>query len=739
MAARKRGAGKETGAGAGTAAWFHTTKRAYLLDFQMPDSADQMPIGQPRNLRDIDPQEIVRQLNAHGVEALYTHAKDNQGNCYYDTAVGHKHTGIGDLDLMAEFSKACRAAGMKILFYVQLTRERRAHAEELYAARRADGTPFALTDQTPQLPSREVRPVACLNGPHREYILAIVRELTANYDFDGYWLDCFGWWGRLNPCYCDFCKAKYREDTGLALPEESDKESGSWKRYLAWRRRLNTTILHEVIGAIKAIKPDVTVTHNGSGFNSWTDWAFCDADDYVTHEFHYNEGHGNLALYCRQQRALKPDTPFEIEIWRFFNRLGGMLRGYQIRPLPMHEVEFATVLAHGGLVQYYDQINPDGTLDARSLEVMRDAFSGVRAMEPFLQPGLGRGARLVPYCGVVWSKATDGFAQPAHAAAHAQALEGAHHALMESHLPFELLAERQVAAGDFRENRVVVLPNVTCLSSEEAAQLRRYVEGGGGLVATYRTSLCDEAGAPRQNFALADLFGVDYLEPATYLYSFVQPEAEHPVVEGLAPHWPMSLWRMLQLKVRPNSDDVTPVAFMVNPMRGFHMGHPPLELTPHPSVVVREVGKGRVVYIGAPVDAVYAEYGHPDYKRLLVNAVRWAAGGGPPVEVEAPTTVEAVAWEVGELGAGGELRIHLVNRTAAGPARSRSAVLQETFPLLDITIRVPDGRSGGSSGGGRYTSAVAQPGGEALKMRKKGEGAEIVLPRLDTHAIVVLK
>ncbi|CAA9234165.1 MAG: GH151 [uncultured Chloroflexi bacterium] len=376
---------------AGRPDWFLTTKRTYLLDFQMPDSADQMPIGQPRNLRDIDVERIVRQLHEHGVEALYTHAKDNQGNCYYDTAVGHKHSGIGDRDLMREFSTHCRAVGMKILYYVQLTRERRANAEELYAARRQDGSPVMLRDLTPQLPSREEKPVACLNGPHRQYILNIVRELSANYDFDGYWLDCFGWWGRINPCYCDVCAATYREDTGAALPPEQDKESAAWKRYLRWRRRLNSTTLHDVQRAIKAVNPRLSVNHNGSAQNAWSDWSFCDVDDYVTHEFHYNEGHGHLSLLCRKLRALKPGVPFEVEIWRFFNRLSDTLRGYQIRPLPMHQVEMATVLAHGGFIQYYDQINPDGTLDTRSLRVMQQAFDDVRRWEPWLQHGLGAG------------------------------------------------------------------------------------------------------------------------------------------------------------------------------------------------------------------------------------------------------------------------------------------------------------------------------------------------------------
>ncbi len=54
-----------------------------------------------------------------------------------------------------------------------------------------------------------------------------MKELAERYDFDGYWLDCFGWWGRVNPCYCDDCRAKYREDTGSVLPAAEDKESAA--------------------------------------------------------------------------------------------------------------------------------------------------------------------------------------------------------------------------------------------------------------------------------------------------------------------------------------------------------------------------------------------------------------------------------------------------------------------------------------------------------------------------------
>jgi hypothetical protein len=54
---------------------------------------------------------------------------------------------------------------------------------------------------------------------------------------------------------------------------------------------------------------------------------------------------------------------------------------------------------------------------------------------------------------------------------------------------------------------VLVLPNLAAMSEVQAAAVRRFVEGGGGLVATGETSLYDDEGRRRDDFALVDLLG----------------------------------------------------------------------------------------------------------------------------------------------------------------------------------------------------------------------------------------
>ena len=445
------------------------------------------------------------------------HAKDNQGNCYYDTAYGHKHSAIGDRDLMREFSVACRAVGMTVLYYVQTSRERRGALVASYAARNADGSAVVRTSPAQMLPAKEEGPVICLIGPAREYIKNVVRELAENYDFDGYWLDGFGWFGRTMICYCETCRGLYREDRGAELPPRVDKGDEAFRQYYRWRQTMNRRALHEIIAAIRAVNAELTVTHNGSGFQVWADGFANDADDYLTREFHYQEGYGGLALWCRMQDAFTPDRPYEIETWRFFNTGGNgaptgdadqhaapavsgpgtahMVRDYQVKPVPMLFSEMATITANGGFVQYYDQVRPDGRLDQLSLDRMQAAFDQVREREPWL-PDAAAGQRRVHYADLVWSKRTQDFAPAAHGQGHAAGLEGAHEALLASRVLHGVVTERRVAEAAIGTPSVLVLSNLVCMDDAVADRLRAFVAAGGGLVATYRTSLADAMGRP---------------------------------------------------------------------------------------------------------------------------------------------------------------------------------------------------------------------------------------------------
>jgi hypothetical protein len=60
---------------------------------------------------------------------------------------------------------------------------------------------------------------------------------------------------------------------------------------------------------------------------------------------------------------------------------------------------------------------------------------------------------------------------------------------------------------DASEFAVLILPNLAALTDGQAATVRQFVERGGSLLATGESSLRNEWGEARPDFALGDLFG----------------------------------------------------------------------------------------------------------------------------------------------------------------------------------------------------------------------------------------
>ncbi len=663
-----------------------------------------------------------REVVDAGSNVLLVHAKCNQGNCYYNTKVGHKHSDLADRDLMREFSTHCRKQGVGVLYYVQLSRERRSFTYPERRAVGADGKPVLLTSSNPLLASREERPVVCMNGPHRQFIKDVLTELSRGYDFDGFWLDCYNWWGRVNPCFCETCKQTYRSDTGTEIPRSALLGSSEGRRYIEWRRKLNSTILDDVIATVRSVNPKLTVTHNGSGVNPFSDWTFCDSDDYVSHEFHFNEGLGHLSLLCQKNTALKRGVPFEIEIWRFANRLGGARatsRGYQVRPSEALLTEMASIAAHGGFTQYYDQVRPDGTLEGKSLEMLRPAFASLSARQPWSRVGAQ-----IPYAALLWSKATEGFAPPDAQSLHRDALAGSFSALMESHVPVAVLSEREVSGGRMQGARVLIVDAAECLPAECARAIGEFVSEGGGLVVTHRSSLLDARGIGTGNFVLSSLMGVDFKGMSEKWYGYINPEREHPVTAGLTLDFPLSVYETLQTQVRAHAGTDT-LAAIINPLRGFHMGYPPHERTGFPALLVRPHGKGRVVYAAAPLGALYHRFNHADNRRLIVNAAKWAAREGPPVKLKAPETVEMVAWRDDPAK---RTIIHLINRTGAGLSQGEGSMMHEVIPVHDLELRVARSLAVGT--------VKLQPGNRPVQSEQAGPWIRITIPKIDTWEVI---
>ena len=115
--------------------------------------------------------------------------------------------------------------------------------------------------------------------------------------------------------------------------------------------------------------------------------------------------------------------------------------------------------------------------------------------------------------GVVWSQRnTDYYGRDESAELVDAPYRGVTESLLRARLPY-LPVHADHIERDAGRFSALVLPSVAAMSDAQCAAVKRFVANGGGLVATGATSLYDEWGDPRADFALADLFGAHAPSP----------------------------------------------------------------------------------------------------------------------------------------------------------------------------------------------------------------------------------
>jgi hypothetical protein len=169
-----------------------------------------------------------------------------------------------------------------------------------------------------------------------------------------------------------------------------------------------------------------------------------------------------------------------------------------------------------------------------------------------------------------------------------------------------------------------------------------------------------------------------------------------------------------------------------------------VEGAPMPGAILRNVGKGRVAYFAAMVDAALWSYAYPYQRRLFVRAIEWAARQPTPISVRAPMCVLATYFtqtykppgEGGRGGSGGQERrrtiLHFfngINTTANHGLPSAEVPLREEIvPIHGIEVTFHRGAP---------KTFLCEPGQKAVESRRVGEKTIVALPPLDTHFVLV--
>ncbi|MDB5357086.1 MAG: Trehalose utilization [Phycisphaerales bacterium] len=609
---------------------------------------------------------------------------------------------------------------------------------------------------------KDIHVMGCWNSPYGDWFIQSQVALVKRLDWDGYNMDGFGCWAH---CFCPYCTAAYQKDTGKDIPATGDVNNAEFRRYLKWRLDRYTHYVARWTAALKAVKPDFVTAPWSTGPGRWWHWTGAPAAEgtdamhrvldapclELLWDFPPDQGSNLLpAFTCRYYRGLTGDRPAWILPYL-------SVQGQFNMQAPRAECDLRemTVITNGCLAgQGHWQQNEGASLAHfnQMLEEREPFTRGAKSLK-WAAMLVGESSRLlyglpgvrteVPLgawigSGVDTHDISKLVPGQRRMPAHMESAVGVFRAMMEDHLPLDIIIEPDVENLEtLKQYKVLILPNAACLSAKADETIRAFVKAGGGLVSMHESSMCNEYGDHQKDFALSDVFGAHFKATEDYsarwpnypkwteLYVGISGPDLHPIADD----------PVVRSNYRRGSDRLQYIGWMTNVevvTGATKLGRRLTLPIEWPFIVLNQSGEGRSAYFAADMGQAYFIAPYQYQRRLITNAVRWSAGANkPPVRVEAPLCVQAAFYTQNN---GARKIVHLLNEinTTANRALAENNPSQreETVPLLNIKVALADPKA---------KSAFQEPGHQQLELKKTDEGVEVIVPRLDVHTMVVFE
>jgi hypothetical protein len=502
---------------------------------------------------------------------------------------------------------------------------------------------------------------ACINHPrYRQFLREVLTEIFTQYGPAGLYVD------GLTPhvCFCEHCRDKWRAAFGTEMPvEKLGRTPARWavwgefgrepqpvgdvendpdaRRWTELMRRSLVEVTHEFSQTVKQAKPDaVTLFHSHPKPGSDEDYDGTLTEVYTPQPWvHVAWRSGELAGYSAVYQV---PVLFNIYPHRHFTEAEARyhaLQGLAAGAYPNFWSAAGMKPVFEFMTRCADELDFDTAAPVKFLALPRD----LRESDTQRKTPQGDGVSYAP---------RDRFLAP---------YVGAYSALMRAGLPVVTL-HRPGFEEQLNGFQVLVLPNVALMGDAQAESVRRFVRDGGGLVATHETSLCDEKGRRRSDFALADVLGVHYRATLKAESRPLRLQPTALLARGLpANRWP------------EHAEPVVAVDLAGAEPAGW--------LGDVPGILAQGYGKGRVVYLPGRFDSLQCYEPAPAVERLFANAVHWVSQDAVPVEIQASGTVGVSLFRQPR-----RLIVHLVNHQRDSLFRSDA---WEPVARLSLRVRVP--------------------------------------------------
>jgi hypothetical protein len=610
------------------------------------------------------------------------------------------------------FGDLCRAAHEEGLAVFARMDSNRAHEDFYHShpdwfAIDSDGKPYKAGDLY----------ITCVNSPYyNEHIPAILTEIAELYHPEGFTDNSWSGLGRDTICYCEYCKKSFAEKTGREIPKIRNWNDQGYRDWIRWNydRRLEIWDMNNRItkkaGGIDCIWSGMNSGSVSGQSRSFRDYKeICKRADIIMLDsqarsdsggFQQNADIGKLIHGLLGWNKLVPESMAMYQAGRPTFRLAS-------KPVPEARMWMVEGIA-GGIQPWWHYVGAYHE-DRRMYNTPGPIFRWHKTNEEFL---VNRSP--VATIGVLWSQQnTDFYGRDESELMVELPWRGITQALIRARIPYIPVNPDDIE-HEADQLSLLILPNLGVLTDEQIAVIRRFVEGGGGLIATGESSLFNEWGDRRSDYALGDLFGAhvdeqrktvtnnafrESADETYHTYLRLTPELRknvngpktgmepqiigerHPVLKGFDETDIISFGGLLEpLKTDKDTEVVMTFIpqFPIYPPETAWMREPKTDI---PGLVLKRTTAGsRIAFMPADIDRQFGRYNLPDHGNLLANLIRWASKDDIPLTVECAGFLDCNIYHQP-----GRLILHIVNLTSAGTWRQP---VDELIPVGPLKVRI---------------------------------------------------
>jgi hypothetical protein len=638
---------------------------------------------------------------------------------YYPTEIPlhHRSAWLGDSDPFGTLVAGCRSLGMQVVARTDphAVRDEVRAAQPDWISTTRDGKPLKHW-ANPDLW------VTCALGPYNfDFMDRVHREIVSKYKVDGVFAN--RWAPQGGDCYCVHCEKNFKDATGSALPRTSDSRDPARRQFLEWRKARLTELWKKWDATVRAANAEARFIPNGPP-------DLKTAGELAAIQFTDNQARRGLTPPWNNGRRAK-----ELRSVMGRRPIGGIFsvgleEPYRWKDSVQSEPEIRLWVAEGtanGMRPWVTKFS--GVLyDRRWLQPVERIYQWHFDHERYL-----RNEAPLARVALLYSEQTatyhPGVATGDRSEDH---MLGMYHALVEARIPFELVHEAFLTPDRIDRFKLIILADRAALSNDQCAAIRSYVSRGGSVLATFASSLYDEAGRQRKDFGLADLFGVSFTGQIdgpmqnSYLTLEIDPQTgrRHAILEGIE-NTTRIINGVFRVAVRPTESFPSPLTLIPTyPDLPMEDVYPRVPHTDTRELYLRTIGNSRIVYIPWDIDRTFWDVMSVDHGRLLRNAVAWAANEPQPVEVEGPGLLDVTIWRQRD-----SMTVHLVNLT--NPMMMKGP-LRETIPVgpQRVRVRLPAGT--------RAKRVQLLTAGTSPPAEESGNVMTVTVPSVDVHEVVAI-